>query len=149
MNERLCYHRVVLSVPRDAQPPVSWSHTSVQPLGCVLAQLGSDEYRRVPETSLNNGYSVTVSAEGHGSVNERMCSPSYVYVCSGRMRRELQRRAGSNGYSVTVSAEAHGSVNELVPHHLVVSCVLRAAQQYRHLSLVHAYRSSEALFLSH
>ena len=33
-----------------------------------------------------------------------------------------------NGYSVTVSAEGHGSVNELVPHHRVVSCVLRDAQ---------------------
>ncbi len=33
-----------------------------------------------------------------------------------------------NGYSVTVSAEGHGSVNRLVPHHRVVSCVLRDAQ---------------------
>ena len=33
-----------------------------------------------------------------------------------------------NGYSVTVSAEGHGSVNGLVPHHRVVSCVLRDAQ---------------------
>ena len=49
-------------------------------------------------------------------------------VCSGRVSRELQRRARSNGYSVTVSAEEHGSVNELVPHHRVVSGVVMDAQ---------------------
>ena len=34
----------------------------------------------------------------------------------------------SNGYSVTVSAEEYLSVNERVPHHRVVSGVLRGAQ---------------------
>ena len=49
-------------------------------------------------------------------------------VCSARVNRELQRRARSNGYSVMVSAEEHGLVNELVPHHRVVSGVVRDAQ---------------------
>ena len=49
-------------------------------------------------------------------------------VCSDRMNRELQRRARSNGYSFMVSVEGHGSVNERVPHHRVVSGVVRDAQ---------------------
>ena len=42
--------------------------------------------------------------------------------------RVLSAGLEGNGYSVTVSAEGHGSVNRLVPHHRVVSCVLRDAQ---------------------
>ena len=50
-------------------------------------------------------------------------------VCSGRVNtRELQRRARSNDYSFMVSVEGHGSVNERVPHHRVVSGVVRDAQ---------------------
>ena len=42
MNERVSHHRVVSGVPRDAQTPAFWSHTSVQTLVCVLR---SDEQR--------------------------------------------------------------------------------------------------------
>ena len=49
-------------------------------------------------------------------------------VCSGRVSRELQRRARSNGYSVTVSAEGNRLMNERVSHHRVASGVHRDAQ---------------------
>ena len=47
MNELVPHHRLVSAVLRDAQTLVSWSHTSVQSLGCVLE---SDE-QRVTEMS--------------------------------------------------------------------------------------------------
>ena len=73
--------------------------------------------------------------------NVQACSPSD--VCSGRMNRELQRRARSNGYSVMVSAEEHGSVNELVPHHRVVLDVVRDAQTSVCLGCTKAYSPSD------
>ena len=42
--------------------------------------------------------------------------------------RVLSAGLEGNGYSVTVSAEEYLSVNERVPHHRVVSGVLRDAQ---------------------
>ena len=44
------------------------------------------------------------------------------------MNKELQTRARSNGYSCMVSAEGDHLMNERVPHHLVVSGVLRYTQ---------------------
>ena len=44
------------------------------------------------------------------------------------MNRELQTRARSNGYSCMVSAEGNRLMNERVPHHRVVSGVLRDTQ---------------------
>ena len=54
MNERLLYHRVIVSgVLRDAQTSVSRSHKSVQTFGCVL---GSDRTsQRIGELE-GNGY---------------------------------------------------------------------------------------------
>ena len=115
VNERVSHHRVVLGVLRDAQIPAYRPHTSVQTLGCARIRCT----RRVRGGARSNGYSVMVSAESHGLVNERVshhrvvsvclgmlkhrrlgrikaCRPSG--VCSNRMNRELQRRARSNGF---------------------------------------------------
>ena len=50
------------------------------------------------------------------------------FVANIPVKSGLSAGLEGNGYSVTVSAEGHGSVNELVPHHRVVSGVVRDAQ---------------------
>ena len=107
-------------------------------------------------SSRSNGYSVTVSAEGHCLVNERMFhhrvvlgvlrdaqTPAHrphisvqTLGCAARSDTpDLQTVLGgarSYGYSVTVSVEGHGLANdnERVSYHRVVLGVLRDAQTY-------------------
>ena len=65
-------------------------------------------------------------------LKHRRLGPIKAYRPSGVCRTQIvPQRTGeleSNGYSVTVSAEEYRSVNERVPHHRVVSGVLRDAQ---------------------
>ena len=60
MNERVSHHRVVSGVPRDAQTPAFWAHTSVQTLVCVLR---SDEQR---VTDTDSEYRLFVYGVGGG-----------------------------------------------------------------------------------
>ena len=62
MNEMVSHHRAVLGVLRYAQIPASWSHMSA----CRPSYACSDRMN----SRGSYGYSVTVSAEGHGSMNE-------------------------------------------------------------------------------
>ena len=111
--------------------------------------------RQVPDgvkrSLRSNGYSVTVSAESHGLVNERVSHHRVVLgvlrdapIPAYRPHKSVQslgcariRRcttdgcrggARSNGYSAMVSAESHGLENERLSHHRVVLGVLRDAQ---------------------
>ena len=92
VNERMFHHRVVLGVLRDAQTPAHRPHISVQTLGCA-ARSDTPDLQTVLGGARSNGYSVTVSAEGHGLANERV---SYHRVVLGVLRDaqtyELQSR---------------------------------------------------------
>jgi hypothetical protein len=145
------HHRAVLDVLRDAQTPAYRPHTSVKTLGSACSDRARG--RQVPDgakrSSRSNGYSVTVSAESHGLVNERVSHhrvvlgvlrdaqiPAYrphtsvqTLGCARiRCTRRVRGGARSNGYSVMVLAESHGLVNERMSHHRVESDVLRDAQ---------------------
>ena len=95
-----------------------------------------------------------VSAEGHGSVNERvphhrvvlpMDAQTPVYrphtsvqtlkCVLNRMHQTVRGGARSNGYSAMVSAESHGLVIERVSHHRGLLGVLRDAQTLASQSL--------------
>ena len=65
------HHRVVLGVLRDAQTPAHRPHISVQTLGCA-ARSDTPDLQTVLGGARSNGYSVTVSVEGHGLANERV-----------------------------------------------------------------------------
>ena len=69
VNERVSHHRVVLGVLRDAQTPVYRPHTCVQTLGSAWSDRAHQTARR---EARSNDYSVMVSAESHGLVNERV-----------------------------------------------------------------------------
>ena len=82
VNERMFQHRVVLGVLRDAQTPAHRPHISVQTLGCA-ARSDTPDLQTVLGGARSNGYSVTVSVEGHGLANERV---SYHRVVLGALR---------------------------------------------------------------
>ena len=82
VNERMFHHRVVLGVLRDAQTPAHRPHISVQTLGCA-ARSDTPDLQTVLGGARSNGYSVTVSVEGHGLANERV---SYHRVVLGVLR---------------------------------------------------------------
>ena len=89
MNERVSHHRLVSGVPRDAQNPVCWPHTSVQTLGCVLNWM----HQTVRGGARSHGYSVMVSTEGHILVIERVSYHRVVLsVLRDAQRYELQSR---------------------------------------------------------
>ena len=69
VNERVSHLRVVLGVLMDAQTPVYRPHTCVQTLGSAWSDRAHQTARR---EARSNDYSVTVSAESHGLVNERV-----------------------------------------------------------------------------
>ena len=104
VNERVSHHRVVLGVLRDAQIPAYRPHTSVQTLGCARIRCT----RRVRGGARSNGYSVMVSAESHGLVNERV---SHRRVVLGVLRD-----------AQTSASRSHKSVQTLV-------CVIGSDEQ--------------------
>ena len=104
VNERVSHHRVVLGVLRDAQIPAYRPHTSVQTLGCARIRCT----RRVRGGARSNGYSVMVSAESHGLVNERV---SHHRVVLGVLRD-----------AQTSASRSHKSVQTLV-------CVIGSDEQ--------------------
>ena len=67
----------------------------------------------------------TPASRSHQSVQTLRCVSD---SDEQRVTQSLQTRARSNGYSCMVSAEGNRLMNERVPHHRVVSDVLRDAQ---------------------